>query len=228
MELKKRIFYIFVLFLIIGSFVLWTVPFGAFRSSRVSTPTTLSNNTTTITTKSMSKKIALVIAFQNFRDEEYFVPKEILEGAGYSVITVSTKKGTAVGADGGEVVVATVPAEVSPQEYEAVVFVGGPGMAQELDNEEFQELARKFVQEKKLVAAICIAPCLLAKAGILQGKQATVWSSPLDKSPIKILTDNGAIYQRESVVRDDGIITANGPSAASSFGEKIVQVLQGG
>ena len=48
------------------------------------------------------KKVAMIIAFRDFRDAEYFVPKEILEKAGAKVTTVSTKIGTAIGADGGD------------------------------------------------------------------------------------------------------------------------------
>jgi protease I len=58
----------------------------------------------------------------------------------------------------------------------------------------------------------------LAKAGVLKGKKATVWSSPMDKSPIKILTQNGAIFENLDVVVDGNIITANGPQAAEEFG----------
>jgi putative intracellular protease/amidase len=50
-----------------------------------------------------SKKVALIIAFRDFRDEEYFVTKEILEIAGIKVKTVSNERGIAIGADGGEV-----------------------------------------------------------------------------------------------------------------------------
>jgi len=42
--------------------------------------------------RSQNKKIAMIIAFSNFRDEEYFIPKEIFEEAGFEVKTVSTKK----------------------------------------------------------------------------------------------------------------------------------------
>jgi len=65
----------------------------------------------------------------------------------------------------------------------------------------------------------------LAKAGTLEGKKAAVWSSPLDKSAVKILKENGADYQKDSLVVDGKIITANGPGAAKEFGQKIVEGL---
>ena len=48
-----------------------------------------------------NKKIAMVIAFKGFKDPEYFIPRDILETAGAEVVTVSSKKGTAFGDDGG-------------------------------------------------------------------------------------------------------------------------------
>lgn len=174
------------------------------------------------------KKILMVIAFNDFKDEEYFVPKEIFERAGAAVVTVSTQTGTAHGADGGETEVQlSVGAiqELPLQEFIAIVFVGGPGMAQQLDNADFQKLAQEAKAADKLVAAICIAPAMLAKAGVLQDKNATVWSSPLDKSAVKVLNEKGAHYQDEPVVQDGKIITANGPAAAKEFAEIIIQQL---
>lgn len=167
----------------------------------------------------------MVVAFRDFRDEEYFVPKEILEKDGFAIDTTSTEKGMATGSQGGEAIVNVDWREVNPAEYRAIVFCGGSGMAQELNNENFQKLAEDFNAQQKVVAAICVAPALLAKAGVLNGKKATVWSAALDKSMIKILQENGAEYQDESVVADGHFITANGPDAAAEFGEKIKTIL---
>lgn len=173
------------------------------------------------------KTIAMVIAFKDFRDEEYFKPRQIFEAAGADVKTVSNEKGKAIGADGGEVEVDFLVSEVNLADFSAVVFIGGPGALQYLDNEDSYKLAQETISQGKLLAAICIAPAILAKAGVLEEKKATVWTSPMDKSAVKILEDNGAIYQDEPVVADGKIITAVGPSAAEQFGMKVVEVLTG-
>lgn len=172
-----------------------------------------------------SKKVVMIIAFRDFRDAEYFIPKEIFEKEGIEVKTASNKKGTAIGADGGEAEVEFLISEINPKEYDAVIFVGGPGALNALDNESSYKLARETIAENKILAAICIAPTILAKAGVLKGKNATVWSSLFDKSPIKVLKENGANYIAEPVVRDGNIITANGPEAAKKFGEEISKAL---
>ena len=190
-----------------------------------------------------NKKVAMIIAFRDFRDEEYFVPKEILEKAGVEIKTASNKMGRAIGADGGEVWVDLLISEINPTEFadlqsksshdsiqsissfDAVVFIGGPGCLENLDNENSYKVARETVFQNKVLASICISPVILAKAGVLEGKKATVWSSPLDRGPVKILKENGAIYQDEMVVVDGKIITGNGPGAAEEFGKAIVEAL---
>ena len=172
-----------------------------------------------------NKKIVMVIAFQNFRDEEYFVSKEILEEAGAEVKTVSNQMGWALGADGGEVKTDLLISEIDMADFDGVVFIGGPGCLEYLDNENSYKVVKETVSQGKVLASICISPVILAKAGVLEGKKAAVWSSQMDKSPIQILEENGAIYYDESVVIDGKIITGNGPDAAEEFGEAIVEVL---
>ncbi|PIZ86825.1 MAG: hypothetical protein COX92_02545 [Candidatus Nealsonbacteria bacterium CG_4_10_14_0_2_um_filter_40_15] len=171
------------------------------------------------------KKIAMIIAFRDFRDEEYFVPKEILEAAGVEIKTASNKTGTATGADGGDVKVDLLVSEINPADFDAVVFIGGPGCLENLDNESSYRVAQETISQNRVLASICISPVILAKAGVLEGKKVTVWSSTMDKSSIKILEENGAIYEAKSIVRDGKIITANGPSAAKEFGKAIIEVL---
>jgi len=174
----------------------------------------------------VGKKIAIIIAFRDFRDEEYFIPKEVLEKSGAEITTVSAEKGIAVGLQGGEANVEIDFSELKVSDFDAIVFVGGPGASKYLDNETSYKIAEDAVFQGKVLAAICISPTILAKAGVLSGKKATVWSSPLDKSAIKILKENGAIYQKEKVVVDGRIITADGPLSAKEFGEAVVSLLQ--
>jgi protease I len=174
-----------------------------------------------------NKKVAAVIAFRGFRDIEYFVPVDILKRAGAGIKVISSKTGKAVGDEGGEVEVDMNITQADLTKFDAVVFVGGPGMSDNLDNPDFQQLAIKAEELGLLIGAICIAPALLAKAGILKGKKATVWSSPLDKTAIKILEENGAEFQDSDVVIDGKIITAAGPHAAEEFGWKLAGLLTG-
>ncbi len=174
------------------------------------------------------KKIAFIIAKRNFRDREFFVPEEILKNAGHQIVVVSnTQKGEkAIGADGGEITVDLELENLNPEDFDMVVFVGGPGALENLDNEVSYRIAQKTVELKKKLAAICIAPTILAKAGVLKGKKATCWSSEENKKPIEVLKENGADYTGEDVVRDGDLVTANGPQSAEKFGKILLEVLK--
>ena len=77
-------------------------------------------------------------------------------------------------------------------------------------------MARSFAEAGKVVAAICIAPVILARAGLLKGKRATVFPDGIPE-----LEKAGAVYTAQSVERDGRIITGNGPEAAEAFGREI-------
>lgn len=172
------------------------------------------------------KKVAMIIAFRDFRDEEYLIPKKILESAGAEIITVSTSLGEAIGKLGGEAEVNALLKDLKVEDYDAVLFIGGPGAFKYIDNETCHQIAREIVENNKVLGAICIAPTILAKAGVLEGKKAVVWSSVMDKSAVKILKEAGAVYQDSPVVVDGRIITASGPIVAKKFAEAIIDTLK--
>ena len=171
--------------------------------------------------KNMSnKKILMVIAPRDFRDAEYNEPRAVFDANGLPVEVASIQSGQSIGAEGTVVKIDLTISEVNVLAYGAVVFVGGPGMAEIVSDESLQVLAKKFYQANKITAAICVAPAILAYAGILDGKQATAWSGVKGE-----LIKAGAKFIDEPVVRDENIITANGPSAARAFGEAIAKAL---
>jgi len=177
-------------------------------------------------TKVENKKIAMIVAFSDFRDEEYFVPRKIFDQSGAKVSVVSDKPGTAKGTEGGEVDIEMELNELNVKDFDAIVFIGGPGAINHLDNQLAYKIAQEAVEQNKILSAICISPSILAKAGVLRGKKATVWTSALNKEAQKVLEENGAIFQKDAVVQDGKIITANGPSAAKDFAEKILDALK--
>jgi protease I len=173
----------------------------------------------------MAKKIVMIIAFRDFRDEEYFIPKEILELSGFKVITASSSSGMAIGTNGGEVEINIELEDIKIEDFDAILFVGGPGALKYLNNETSYKIARETLEKNKILGAICISPVILAKAGVLNGRKATVWNSLIDKSAVKILKEAGAIFQNTPVVVDGKIITSSGPEAARDFAEAVISAL---
>lgn len=172
-------------------------------------------------------RIAMIIAFREFRDEEYFIPKKILESADFKITTVSSSLGTAIGKLGGDTEVDILLENLKVFDYDAVLFIGGDGVRKYWDNETCYKIAREAVKNNKVLGAICIAPVILAKAGVLKGKKATVWSSPMDKSTVKILKEEGVNYQEGPVVVEEKIVTASGPSAAKDFAKSVINLVKG-
>jgi len=174
----------------------------------------------------MSSKIIFIIAKKYFKDEEYFVPKEILEKTGFVVETVASEKGVAEGVDGGEAAIDTALKNVDLESAVAIVLAGGGGAQVYLEDELVHNLLREANKQGKVIGAICIAPAILAKAGILNDKKATVWASPLDTKFAKILKENRCTYLSQSVVEDGNIITADGPESAEEFARALVSKLK--
>ncbi len=170
------------------------------------------------------KTVAIIIAPENFRDEELFVPRQEFEKAGFITVVASTQIGTATGMLGGTVTVQTLIPDLRPENLSALVIVGGSGAPKYLyESKPLRELILKMSQLNRPIAAICLSPAVLAKAGILKNRQATVYKDP---TALKALKDGAASYTAQDCVVDGLIVTASGPSAAEAFATAIVSLLR--
>ena len=167
------------------------------------------------------KSVVMIIASENFRDEELLQPQEVLERNGIKVKVASTTLQEVRGMLGAKVKPDILVQDIDVRDFAAVIFIGGIGASQYWDDPLAHALAQSALNNNKIVAAICIAPVTLAKAGILKGKQATVWSS--ESAQLKA---GGANYTGRAVQKDGNIITAAGPFAAREFAEEISRALQ--
>jgi len=165
-------------------------------------------------------KVLMVVAPKNFRDEEYQKPRQVLEAAGWQIEVASKRVNEAVGMLGAKAKIDKDISQVNVDDYQGVVFVGGTGAAVYFEDQTVLALAKTAFEKDKVVGAICIAPSILANAGILQEKKATAFSSEQEN-----LIAKGAQYTGEPVTVDGKIVTANGPGAAEEFGEKLVEKL---
>ncbi|MEI6168863.1 MAG: DJ-1/PfpI family protein [bacterium] len=169
----------------------------------------------------MGRKVVMVIAFRDFRDEEFFKPYAALTEVGAEVVVASTQLGKAKGMLGQTVSVNMLIEDVVATRFDAIVFVGG-GCAQiYFDNPIAHRLAQDAVLYRKVLGAICVAPETLAHAGVLKGVKVTGFSS------IKpALGKAGALVQNQPVVRDGNLITADGPQSAGGFAAAIIEALE--
>jgi protease I len=168
------------------------------------------------------KRVLYIIAQQNFRDEEYQVPKEILQKEGAKITTASITKEEARGMLGARVNPDTTVNDVNTNNFDMLVIAGGSGSPKLADYPEVPNIIRKFKEQNKPIASICLAGYVLARAGILKGKTATVYPADFAISEYR---RNDVNYSNQHVVVDGNIITADGPEVARQFGEEIVKTL---
>lgn len=167
-----------------------------------------------------TKRVLMVIAPEGFRDEEYREPRRILEAKGCQV-TVASRSTKASRGMLGLVVEPDIALDgARASDYDAVVFVGGSGAEAYFADKTAHALASEAFQSGKPLAAICVAPTILANAGLLKGRQATVWPSQSGA-----LRSGGARYTGKPVEKDGTIITADGPASAVRFGEEVARAL---
>ena len=180
-------------------------------------PTATPTSTPRFDDKGLNDKRVLFVIYSRFEESEYGIPRAILEDKGAVITVASSSSDVLAGHQGMEVKPDVVLNDVHAADYDAIVFIGGYGY--NVDDPEAQRIAQEAVTEGKLLAAICIAPITLAKAGVVDGKRVTAsaWFSELKEA--------GAIISATYIERDGLIITADGPIAAREFGEAIAAAL---
>lgn len=170
--------------------------------------------------------VLVVIAPKYFQGRELLPVYEYLKTYGAKVVIGSTVTRPVYGMNGLKV---KPNVRISPKfnikKYDAVVFIGGSGVKRIWGLPYIIELARKFYKQHKLVAAICLAPVILAKADILTKKTATVWPSA---ETLRAFFVKKVKYDKKHALVSslkDRVITANGPAAAPQFAAEIVRFL---
>ncbi len=167
-------------------------------------------------------KALLVIAPQGYQDVELDGTRKALLEANFDVVLASTEAGACAGKFGGTERAAIAMRDVNAADYDRIAFIGGPGAHELCDNADAHRIARETVAAAKPLGAICIAPTILAAAGVLTGKRATVWNE--DGSQSAGLEAAGAIYTGEAVTEDGLLITGNGPKVAVEFGRAFARL----
>lgn len=178
----------------------------------------------------MEKRVLFIIAPEKFRDEELLYTKEEIENAGIQTTIASTRKGECHGMLGAVVEATKNLTEVNVNDYDAIIFVGGSGTPIVRSNDDAIRIVKEAYNSShvEILGAICWAPTILAKAGVLKGKHATLWKGNDEEYGMttpEVIEKYGATYVEKPVVEDGKIITAWGPSAAHQFGKQIADRL---
>ena len=170
----------------------------------------------------LGNNILFIIAHQDFRDEEYLVPHDILEHLGANITVASSDTTLASGMIQIKVKPDILIENADPLDFDAIVFIGGSGAQEYFNSEIALKIADTASKNKKIIGAICIAPVILAKAGVLRLKSATVWRS---EETMAVFKANKVKYTGRPVEVSGKIVTADGPKSAKPFAEELVRLL---
>lgn len=165
------------------------------------------------------KTALIIIAKNGFQDVELAGTRNGLLAAGFAVTLASQEAGPCMGKFGGVEEAQLSLHDVRVEDYDRVAFIGGPGAHELRDNPQAHRIAKDTVELGKILGAICIAPTILAAAGVLQNKRATVWNG--DGQQGEYLASQGAEYTAEPVTVDGHIVTGDGPESAEAFGQRL-------
>ena len=156
-----------------------------------------------------------VFLADGFEEVEALTVVDLLRRAEINVTMVSVSDSLQVrGRSNIAVIADELWDDAKPAKSDMLILPGGmPGVTYLEEHEGLRDLLVKFAEEGKEVAAICAAPTILGKLGILKGKKATVYP--------------GAEVIDKEVVTDGNITTSRGAGTAIPFALRLIEILSG-
>ncbi len=156
-----------------------------------------------------------------FEEGEGIIPVDLLRRAGLEVKTVSiTNSNQVVGSHNITVTTDLVWDEFAANDYDTLVLPGGLRGTENLTNfAPLHAVINNHFSSGKLCCAICAAPTLFGKLGILNGKNYTCFPGFEDAS-------FGGSYQNTPLIHDGNIITGRAMNASVEFAREIIKVLK--
>ena len=162
-----------------------------------------------------------VLLADGFEEIEALTPVDMLRRAGLDVKTVGITSKIAVGSHGISVVCDLNPDEVPLKEVTMAIFPGGMPGSLNLDASPFTDrIIGAVLENGGRLAAICAAPLVLGRRGLLEGKRATCY--PGFENELK-----GAVCVNDGVVTDGAITTARGMGVSLAFAEELISLVCG-
>jgi 4-methyl-5(b-hydroxyethyl)-thiazole monophosphate biosynthesis len=154
-----------------------------------------------------------------FEDIEALTVIDLFRRVGINVDTVGVIGTVITSKSNVRVMVDRKISDVRPDDYDAIVLPGGSQGVQNLGrSSKLVEILKDFNEKDKLIAAICAAPSILAKIGLLDNRKATIFPGMERELPRP---------RAEKVVVDGNIITSQSAGTAMEFAIVLVEKLVG-
>ena len=163
--------------------------------------------------------MVITMLIDGFEEIEALTPVDMLRRAGIEVKTVGLSGKVVVGSHGIPVVADILPEEVLLDEIELVIFPGGMPGSLNLDKHPFTDtVISAVINSGGRLAAICAAPLVLGRRGLLSGKSATCF--PGFENELV-----GANVTGEEFVTDGNITTGRGMDVSLPFAKELVRLM---
>lgn len=163
-------------------------------------------------------KFACLLA-NGFEETEAITVVDCLRRAGIIVDLVSIHEVNVKGSHG--ITILADKLFVRMEDYDGLFLPGGqPGSNNLANDERVLDIVRQHTKDDKWICAICAAPIVLMKAGVLEGKHMTSYPTSNENG----LFDN-ALYSEDRVVVDGKLVTSRAMGTALELGIKLVQIL---
>ena len=163
-------------------------------------------------------KNILVILADGFEEVEALVPIDVLRRCSFNVVVAGLSKQNVTSTHNINILWDDILDNQKNNDFDCVILPGGmPGTLNLGNSKDVCELLLRHYRNEKLVCAICAAPSVLEKLGLLKGRKATSYPS--------FLNDVETIKLNERVVKDGNIITSKGAGTAFDFAYEIASSL---
>ncbi len=166
----------------------------------------------------------LVPLAQGCEELEAITVIDLLRRAGITVISAGLDDQPVTASRGTVLIPDTTLDAVLDDDFDMMVLPGGlPGADNLNDDPRIHQLLKQLADNGKYTAAICAAPRVLARAGLLNGRHATGYPGSLEGYGLEDID-----YDiQQAVVIDGRVITSRGPGTAMDFALSLIEVLAG-
>lgn len=167
-------------------------------------------------------KNALVPIAQGVEEMEAVIIIDVFRRAGWKVVAAGLDEDIVTASRGVRIATDCAWDNISPADFDILALPGGAKGTEALcSDRRILDAVASFHEEGKLVGAICAAPLVLHRAGILSGR--TITSHPSVASRL-----SGAVWLDAPVITDGNIVTGKGAGTTFEFALTILRLAGAG